>query len=122
MTQLDNYRKYFGDIIFPNMAEKHALIKHNPSSYLYSEDGLRWHSCPSDLHGIKFLQMLFMKRPEGVILDDMTEFAKVKREPQHYERSTNNGQTWMPCLKEHDVVAVYNNSTPGTWFRRIRHS
>ena len=97
ITKLENYRKYFGDILFPDELVARREVGKNPANWMYSFDGRAWEQDPMDIGKIDYSNALFRPKPEGCILG-ITE--DIKKNPELYQYSHDNGNTWEDLLSE----------------------
>lgn len=124
-TDLNKYREYFGDIVFPDpsgegQSEVRRNIYANPAGWAYSFDGLRWKTAPMDIGKIDYAKAMFRKIPADVCIG-VTE--NVRKEPKKYSFSLDNGRTWKPLYDHHDQTAhqwVYHGAHEWIWFRPSR--
>lgn len=118
-----NYRKVYGDIVFPDMpgegqSEIRREIYQNPAGWMYSMDGLRWKKAPMDIGKIDYRNAMFRRIPVGVVVGVSKD---VSANPQAYDFSTNNGYTWHPlCSSESKTYHhwIFHGNHEHVWFRK----
>ena len=120
ITKLENYRKYFGDILFPDELVARREVGKNPANWMYSFDGRAWEPVPMDIGKIDYFNALFRPKPEGCILG-ITE--DIKKNPELYQYSHDNGNTWedLWCDNYPSHNWIYHGTHSTTWFRRAYH-
>lgn len=121
--QLAQYKKVFGDIVFPDTAgegqsEIRREIYRNPANWMYSMDGLRWKKAPMDIGKIDYRNAMFRRIPVGVVVGVSKD---VSTSPQEYDFSTNNGYTWHPlCSNESKTYHhwIFHGNHEHVWFKK----
>lgn len=118
MTKLENYRKYFGDILFPDELKARLEVHRHPNNWMYSFDGRAWEQVPMDIGKIDYVRCLFRPKPEGCIIG-VTE--DIKRNPELYQYSHDNGNTWHDVRPDNYPSCdwIYHGNHNATWFRKV---
>lgn len=117
-TELNLYKHYFGEIIFP----EDTVARHNaysqPADWMYSFNGLSWRQLPMDTGKIELNKAMLRRKPTNCIIGVTND---VKQHPNQYEYSQNNGESWndlCPCDNPSGHTWIYHGKHDTTWFRK----
>lgn len=121
--KLEQYARYFGDIVFPDIlgespSEKRREIYANPAGWMYSLDGITWKRAPMDIGKIDYPNALFRRIPDGIIVGIT---ADIKKNPDKYQYSNDNGFSWQPVYREDDTSShhwIFHGRHDRIWFKK----
>lgn len=121
-TDLEQYQKHFGNIVFPDppgegQSEIRRDIYRNPVGWMYSMDGIRWKKAPVDIGKIDYVNAMFRETPKGVIVG--VEKA-VRENPENFDFSTDNGHTWRKLYKADFPTGhhwIFHGDHSWVWFK-----